>query len=90
MATRASLIDDALSIARQGSLSYDTALELLEYLGPSERSYAPWAALARHAMELDFALYETPAYPSFQVRISRLFVRKIQDVSILLFRRRTL
>ncbi|XP_001608203.2 aminopeptidase N [Nasonia vitripennis] len=80
VATRASLIDDALSIARQGSLSYDTALELLDYLGPSERSYAPWAALARHAMELDFALYETPAYPNFQDFMRRLVAKLFDEM----------
>ena len=64
---RAALIDDALSLARQGGVKYETALELLAYLGPSERVYAPWRAFARHAAQLDFALYETAAYSSFQV-----------------------
>lgn len=70
-ASRASLIDDALSLARQGSLEYEIALGLLEYLGPHEREYAPWRAVARHVELLDFALYETPVYPKF--RVSLLF-----------------
>ncbi|XP_014203770.1 thyrotropin-releasing hormone-degrading ectoenzyme-like [Copidosoma floridanum] len=64
--TRAALIDDALSLARQGSLDYGTALELLGYIGNAELDYAPWRALARHASQLDFALYETNSYPEFQ------------------------
>lgn len=66
-ASRASLIDDALSLARQGSLEYELAFELLEYFGPHERDYAPWRALARHVEQLDFALYETTVYPKFRV-----------------------
>ncbi|XP_011497354.1 PREDICTED: aminopeptidase N [Ceratosolen solmsi marchali] len=66
MATRTSLVDDALSLARQGSISYELAFELITYLGPHERNYGPWAAFARHARQLDFALYETIAYPNYQ------------------------
>jgi hypothetical protein len=67
MATRTSLVDDVLSLARQGSVTYELAFELVTYLGPNERSYGPWAAFARHASQLDFVLYETTAYPNYQV-----------------------
>ncbi|XP_058791349.1 thyrotropin-releasing hormone-degrading ectoenzyme-like [Phymastichus coffea] len=77
-ATRASLIDDALSLARQGSLDYETALELLHYLGPSERQFGPWKALEKHVLQLDFALYETPAYPAFQEYMQQL-ISKFYD-----------
>ncbi|XP_052133152.1 glutamyl aminopeptidase-like [Frankliniella occidentalis] len=42
---RAMLVDDALTLARAGKLSYETALSLQGYL-VAERQYAPWAAFA--------------------------------------------
>ncbi|KAL7288638.1 hypothetical protein TKK_0017371 [Trichogramma kaykai] len=78
--TRASLIDDALSLARQGALGYERAFELIAYLGPKERSLAPWQTMARHALQLDFALYETPAYPSYQDFMRRLVSKLFDDM----------
>ncbi|KAJ8681944.1 hypothetical protein QAD02_017736 [Eretmocerus hayati] len=72
ISTRASIIDDAFSLARHGSVPYETALELLGYLAKSEREYPPWRAFARHAAQLDFVLYETHAYPSFRTFMQRL------------------
>uniref|UniRef100_A0A0A1XS95 Aminopeptidase n=1 Tax=Zeugodacus cucurbitae TaxID=28588 RepID=A0A0A1XS95_ZEUCU len=40
---RAQIVDDLLNIARSGILSYDKALEVLEYL-ESETNYLPWTS----------------------------------------------
>ena len=60
---RAQIIDDAMNLARAGSLSYDIASKLIDYLGTHEKEYIPWKSglrsfqykkkmLARHVRKL--------------------------------------
>lgn len=67
-ATRASLIDDVLSLAQGGLTSYRVALDFINYMRTKERHYAPWAALTTHLLKLKFALYDTDMYSDFQVK----------------------
>ncbi len=41
--SRAQLVDDALSMGREGSLAYDAAMEQTLYLD-AEEDYVPWSA----------------------------------------------
>lgn len=65
--TRASLIDDVLSLAQAGLTSYKIAFKLINYMRTKEKHYAPWAALSTHLLKLKFSLYDTDIYSDFQV-----------------------
>jgi aminopeptidase N len=65
--TRAQLLDDALSLARAGTLGYDIALNMTRYLATKENHYVPWKAVFEHMRFLDRMLRRTPAYGLFQV-----------------------
>jgi aminopeptidase N len=65
--TRAQLLDDALNLARAGTLSYEVALNMTRYLAARESHYVPWKAVFENMRFLDFMLRQTPAYGVFQV-----------------------
>jgi aminopeptidase N len=65
--TRAQLLDDALNLARAGTLAYDVALNMTRYLAGRESHYVPWKAMFENMKFLNFMLRETPAYGLFQV-----------------------
>jgi hypothetical protein len=65
--TRAQLLDDALNLARAGTLSYEVALNMTRYLATRESHYVPWKAVFENWRFLDFMLRQTPAYGVFQV-----------------------
>jgi ERAP1-like C-terminal domain len=67
--TRAQLIDDALSLAEDGFLSYAIALELLMEL-QSETSYLPWSAAMRNLLVLDSRLVASEIHDDFRVSAS--------------------
>jgi ERAP1-like C-terminal domain len=64
--TRAQLIDDALSLAEDGFLSYDVALELLMEL-QAETTYLPWSAAMRNLLMLDSRLATSEIHDDFRV-----------------------
>ncbi|XP_043476026.1 thyrotropin-releasing hormone-degrading ectoenzyme-like isoform X1 [Leptopilina heterotoma] len=77
-ATRASLIDDVLSLAQGGLTSYKIAFKLINYMRTKEKHYAPWAALSTHLLKLKFSLYNTDIYSDFQI-FTRQFLSVIYN-----------
>jgi aminopeptidase N len=67
--TRAQLIDDALNLARAGTLGYDVALNMTRYLADRESHYVPWKATFENMRFLNTMLRQTPAYGLFQVLV---------------------
>jgi aminopeptidase N len=66
-ATRTQLLDDALNLARAGTLAYDVALDMTRYLATKESHYVPWTAVFENLRFLNLMLRQTPAYGLFQV-----------------------
>jgi aminopeptidase N len=64
---RAQLLDDSLNLARAGVLTYDTALELAEYL-VKEEDYIPWYSALTAFTFLNLRLTDTEVYPLFKVK----------------------
>lgn len=69
---RAQLIDDALNLARSGRLSYDIALNLLEYIS-RETDYIPLRSFFRGLTFLNKHLLNTDKYELFQVNNQNIF-----------------
>jgi aminopeptidase N len=67
--TKAQLIDDALSLASEGLVSYEIALELLMVLR-EETSFLPWSAAIRNLLQLNKQLSESEIHDKFQVSIA--------------------
>jgi hypothetical protein len=67
---RAQLVDDAMTLAFDGYLSYGIALHILGYL-ERETDYMPWRAAYNHLDKMDFMLKGTPAHEQF-----KRFIRK--------------
>lgn len=65
-ANRAQLIDDALNLARAGSLDYSVALNLTKYL-VHENEYVPWKAALYSLNFLDSMLLKSGEYYKFKV-----------------------
>lgn len=63
---RAQLIDDALSLARAGNLSYSIVFSLLDYL-TNETDYIPLTAFVKNVGFLNNLLAETRNYGLFKV-----------------------
>ncbi|KAK8396295.1 hypothetical protein O3P69_005380 [Scylla paramamosain] len=61
MVSRAQLLDDALSLARGGRLSYETALGLNAYLA-AETDYLPWTSALTALSYLEKMLTRTASY----------------------------
>ncbi|XP_076366890.1 endoplasmic reticulum aminopeptidase 2-like isoform X3 [Tachypleus tridentatus] len=68
---RASLLDDAFSLARNGMLNSSVPLDMTSYL-QKEKSYVPWGTAFLHFNDLDFLLYETSVYSLFQSYVRKL------------------
>ena len=64
--TRAQLFDDSLSLAKDGFLSYDIALDMIMNLA-SEESFLPWSAATKILLDLNNFLVALDIYPNFQV-----------------------
>lgn len=64
---RAQLLDDSLTIARTGSLSYSVVFELTQYLR-SERDYAPWSSVLKAFNYLDRMLFQSASKDKLRVR----------------------
>lgn len=64
---RAQLIDDALSLAYVGYLSYDIALNVTLYLN-HERDYVPWKAALAHFEYLYHMFVRTAHFDKFKVQ----------------------
>ncbi|KAH8311196.1 hypothetical protein KR044_004792 [Drosophila immigrans] len=62
---RAQLLDDSLSLAWSGHLSYSLALELLGYL-KHEHEYIPWRALLDQLSAIDRIIRQTSEFEKFQ------------------------
>ncbi|GFO19876.1 aminopeptidase n [Plakobranchus ocellatus] len=62
---RAQIIDDAMSLARSGHLTMETALKTLKYIN-NETSYIVWKAASSHLNYLSGMLSLTPAFGAFQ------------------------
>lgn len=71
---RAQLLDDSLTVARTGELSYSVVMELMRYLR-SERDYVPWKAALSGLDYLDRMLYHTPGKDKFRVKPLTLTIR---------------
>lgn len=67
--TRAQLIDDALSLASDGFLSYGIAFELLMEMR-AETSHSPWSAAMRNLLELNSRLAASEIHDDFRVSAS--------------------
>ncbi|XP_070509761.1 aminopeptidase N-like [Chironomus tepperi] len=68
---RAQLVDDALTFAFDGVISYDIAFGVVSYL-ERETNYIPWYPVSIHFDKLDYILKGTSLHNSF-----KRFVRKI-------------
>lgn len=71
--TRAQLIDDSLSLARDGFLSYAIALDMVMDL-KVETSFLPWSAAARNLLQLNNLLTSTDIHHEFQVNGNFLYL----------------
>ena len=67
---RAQIIDDAMNLARAGSLEYDIALKLVDYF-KQETEYIPWKARLRSFRYIRKMLARTPAYGLYKQYMSR-------------------
>jgi hypothetical protein len=74
--TRAQLLDDALNLARAGSLAYGVALDMTRYLATKESHYVPWTAMFENLRFLNLMLRQTPAYGVFQVLEAVMYVQR--------------
>lgn len=66
MKTRAQLIDDSLSLARDGFLSYAIAFDMVMVL-KVENFFLPWSAATRNLLQLNNFLTFTDIHHDFQV-----------------------
>lgn len=66
--TRAQLIDDALSLAQDGFLSYSIALDLVMDLD-AETSFLPWNAAMKNLLQLNHLLADSDIHHDFQVSV---------------------
>lgn len=64
--TRAQLIDDSMCLAREGSLSYALALDMLMVL-KGETCFLPWSSAMRNLLQLNDLLTSTDIHHDFQV-----------------------
>jgi hypothetical protein len=64
--TRAQLIDDSLSLAREGFLSYAIALDMVMNM-EVENSFLPWSAATRNLLQLNNLLTSSDIHHDFQV-----------------------
>lgn len=72
--TRAQLIDDSLSLAMDGFLSYSIALDLLTALG-EETSFLPWNAAMKNLLHLNNFLEASDVHHlEFQVKVPLMFL----------------
>ncbi|KAG5680752.1 hypothetical protein PVAND_010239 [Polypedilum vanderplanki] len=72
---RAQLVDDALTLAFDGVISYDIALGVVSYLA-RETDYMPWYPAVYAFDKLDYILKGSEIYEDFQ-RLVRLLIRKL-------------
>lgn len=72
---RAQLVDDALTMAFDGYLSYDIAFGIVTYLF-QETDYIPWYPAVMNFDKLDYILKGTPIHNQFR-RFVRLMVRRL-------------
>jgi aminopeptidase N len=72
---RAQLVDDALTLAFDGVLSYDIALGVVSYLS-RETDYIPWYPAVQAFGKLDYILKGRPLHDSFK-RFVRILVRRM-------------
>lgn len=72
---RAQLVDDALTLAFDGYLSYDIALGVVSYLF-RETDYIPWYPAVIAFDKLDYILKGTPLHSQFK-RFIRMMVRRL-------------
>ena len=70
-ADRASLLNDAFSLAESGHLAYDVPLEMTSYLG-QETNLVPWQTVYSKLFSLRRLLEFTPAYPLLNAYIRDL------------------
>lgn len=72
--TRAQLIDDSLSLAQDGFLSYNIAFDLIMCL-EGEEAFVPWHAAMNNLLRLESLLAETDVHRDFQVKCFKLYFR---------------
>ncbi|KAG5680753.1 hypothetical protein PVAND_010240 [Polypedilum vanderplanki] len=72
---RAQLVDDALTLAFDGVISYDIALGVVSYLA-RETDYMPWYPAVYAFDKLDYILKGRPLHDSFR-RFVRTLIRKM-------------
>ncbi|KAJ9573937.1 hypothetical protein L9F63_008679, partial [Diploptera punctata] len=68
---RAQLVDDALNLARAGKLSYQIALEVLDYLH-NENDYIPWASAFSALSFLNRRLISIDGHEDFKTYVLKL------------------
>lgn len=66
--TRAQLFDDSLSLAKDGFLSYEIALDLIKNLD-KETSFLPWSAGIKNLLDLNNLIAALDVRPDFQVNL---------------------
>merc|ERR1711962_360541 len=69
---RTSLINDAFALAKVGMLPYGAALDLTLYLGPKERSVAPWETAFLALDYMAGVLYFNEVYPKLNDYVAKL------------------
>lgn len=65
------LIDDSFSLSAAGSLSYNTALDLVQYI-KNDRHPVPWNAASGKLSYISGLIYNTDLYSGFRVSITIL------------------
>ncbi|XP_050542648.1 aminopeptidase N-like isoform X2 [Daktulosphaira vitifoliae] len=76
---RAQLIDDAMSLARAGYLSYKTSLDMTRYLY-HETEFAPWKSAYRSFIYLHQMLIKTPAYDKLKAYVLHLITPMYKEL----------
>lgn len=77
MGDRASLLNDAFSLADSTQLSYDIALDMTKYL-ENEEDYVPWSVAASKLTSLKRTLMFTETFSNYN-NYARGLIAKIYD-----------
>ncbi|KAK2705039.1 hypothetical protein QYM36_017171 [Artemia franciscana] len=77
--TRSQLIDDAMNLAKDGHLTYDSALGMTKFL-ENELEWMPWETFDNNLPFLDNLLGSRLAYGDFKLYILRLVTNLYNDV----------
>ncbi|KAJ9573938.1 hypothetical protein L9F63_008680, partial [Diploptera punctata] len=76
---RAQLLDDALNLARAGKLSYQIALEVLDYL-QNEEDYIPWVSAFSALSFLDRKLVSEDGHADFKEYVRNLISKTYESI----------